>query len=697
MKEVEVGKKRNIVVLGHHGSGKTSLLEAILYFTGAIERLGKIQDGNTFADYLDEEKDKKFTVSSKVIHCSYNGYEVNFIDTPGFPDFVGDIKGAIHAADGALLVINGTSGVEVETHRIWEYLEEYQMPRAVVINQLDKERSDFNMCLQSLENDLKAKVCPVRLPFGKESNFKGVVDLITDKLLTFNDKGAVAKTDDIPADFHDEVEEYRMKMIEAAVSTDEALMERYLNGEDIPQDDIRKGIHDGELSGEIVPIYVTDALHGVGIQALMDGLVKYMPEPNARKTFQMIKRDDPDTAIDQEIKLDGPGIGFIFKSMIDPFIGKISFVRVFSGTFPGESEWHNRTRQDRSRVAHILSMSGKKSANVARATCGDIVAVTKIDTFDTNNTVSTEAGDWLVKPTHYPQSPIHMALHAANKNDEDKVGGALPKLISGDPTIHVERNYETHETVLHGAGSLQLELIAQKLRKQYNLAVELTLPKVAYRETITTVGEGRYRHKKQSGGRGQFAEVNMRLKPLERGKQFEFVDSIFGGAIPGKFVPAVEKGVVDTMEKGVIAGYPVVDVLVELFDGQFHDVDSSEMAFKIASSMCFKQTVKEKCKPILLEPVMNVRVTIPEAYMGDVMGDLNSRRGRVLGMDPMDGKQVIKAQVPLASMYSYSVDLRSITRGRGKFEMEFSHYDPVPFELAEKIVAESKVEETVEE
>lgn len=697
MKQVEVGKKRNIVVLGHHGSGKTSLLEAMLYFTGAIDRLGRTTEGNTFADYLDEEKEKKITLTSKVIHCSYKGVEFNFIDTPGYADFVGDIKGAIHAADGALIVLNATSGVEVETERIWEYLDGYHMPRVVVVNQIDKDRANFNTCLESLESTLGAKVCPVRLPFGQESNFKGVIDLVTDKVLLFNEKGAITKQEDIPEDIHDEVEENRQKMIESSVVSDEALMERYLNDEPLEYDDIRHGLHDGVVTGAIIPIFVTDAYHCVGIQTLMDGLVNYMPEPNAKATFSAIHRDEPNETIEEPVKEDGPGIGIVFKSMIDPFIGKISFIRVYSGSFSGDSEWYNRTKQNKYRIAHILSMNGKKTTEIHKAICGDIIAVTKIDDFETNDTVSTEPGEILVKPTHYPPPPIHMALHAANKSDEDKVASALSKILNGDPTVHVERSYETHETVLHGAGSLQLELIAQRLRRQFNLNVELTSPKVAYRETIVAQGEGRYRHKKQSGGRGQFAEVQMRLRPLERGKQFEFINSIFGGAIPGKFVPAVEKGVVDAMERGIIAGYPVVDISVELFDGQYHDVDSSEMAFKIASSMCFRQVAKDSCRPILLEPIMNVRITIQDSYMGDVMGDLNSRRGRVMGMDPAGaGKQMIRAQVPLASMYSYSVDLRSITQGRGSFEMDFSHYEPVPNDLQEKIVAESKVEDLVE-
>ena len=696
MKEVEVGKKRNIAVVGHHGSGKTSLIEAILYFTGATDRLGRIDDGNTVADYLDEEKDKKHTLTSKLLQCEYRGHVLNIIDTPGYSDFVGDIKGALRAADGVLLVINAQNGVEVEAEKMWEYIQEYNIPCCAVVNRMDKERADFAACLQSLE-DLGAQVCPVRLPMGKEDSFSGVIDLVTDKLETFDDKGKVDKQQNIPDDIHDEVEEFRQKMMEAAVLTDEALMERYLSDEKVSNDEIRHGLADGALQGAIVPVFTTNAYKCVGIQSLLDGLINYIPTPIAAGKYQVIKKGEEEPK-DVEMKESGPGVGFVFKSMIDPFAGKVSFIRIFSGELHSESEWYNLSKDDRYRVGHILAVNGKKHNSVNKAGVGDIVAVTKIEGFDTNDTLASVDGKELVVPTQYPQPPIHMAVKAADKNEEDKIGSALPKIIAGDPTIKVERSQETNETVISAAGNMQIELISQRLKNQFKLTVEMKIPKVAYRETITAKGEGRYRHKKQSGGRGQFGEVQMRLKPLERGKQYEFINSIFGGAIPGKFVPAVEKGIAEAMTRGIVAGYPVVDVSVELFDGQYHDVDSSEMAFKIASSMCFRQVARENCKPVLLEPIMSVNVVIPESYMGDVMGDLNSRRGRVLGMDSVGGgKQVIKANVPLAEMYTYSIDLRSITQGRGSFEMEFSNYEQVPHETAEKVIADSKMEDGEEE
>jgi elongation factor G len=691
MKQVDVAKKRNIVFVGHHGSGKTSLIEAILYHTGAIERLGRIDDGNTFSDYLEEEKDKKITISTKLLHCSYKGYEINIIDTPGYSDFLGDIKGAIHAVDGAVVVINAQSGVEVETEKLWDYLNEYNIPRIVVVNKMDKEHADYDKCLSSLEAILNASVCPVRLPYISSEKFQGVIDLVSDKLMVFDAKGGIQKNEDIPADLHDQMEDYRKKMLERAVETDDAMMERYFADEEITMDEIRSGLKNGAMSGDIVPVLVTDAYNCIGIQTFLDGIINYLPDPSQRKTYDSILQGS-DTIEKEEIKEDGPGIGFVYKSFIDPFAGKMSLIRVFSGAFKGEMEWHNISTGNKERVGHLLSLNGKAHTSMSSASVGDIVAVAKVDGFDTNHTVSMTAGKKLIPPTSYPQPTVFMALHCPDKNEEDKLGTLVPKYITGDKTITFERDHETKQNVVSAAGQMQIDLLAQRLKKQNKLSVELLTPKVAYRETVTKKGEGRYRHKKQSGGRGQFGEVQFRIKPLERGKQYEFVNNIFGGSVPSKFIPAVEKGIALAMEEGFLAGFPVVDIQVEIFDGSYHEVDSSEMAFKIAASKCFKEVSKSQCAPILLEPIMSVKVLIPDEYMGDVMGDLNSRRGRVLGMDPADGRQIIKAHVPLAEMYSYSIDLRSITRGRGGFEMEFSHYDPVPHEITEKIVADANLQ-----
>ncbi|MFH1743784.1 MAG: elongation factor G [bacterium] len=688
MNEIPAEQKRNIVIVGHHGAGKTSLIESFLYNTGALDRRGSIGEGNTFSDYLDEERDKKITLSSKIIRCTYKGTHFTFIDTPGYSDFIGEILASIRVADGALLVINAESGVEVETEKIWEYLDKYNVPRVVVVNRMDKERADYDAALQALENDLGAKVVPVRFPVGKHTDFKAVIDVLSGKKQQFNEKGTVEREENLPDDLSDRYEEYHERLMDAAVETDEALMERYLEGETISHDDIRKGLQTAAMTGGAVPVFCTDAISGVGIGPLLEGLATLLPDPLQRATVTIIKGEEKKSL---EISEDGPGLGIVFKSLIDPFVGKMSFVRVFAGTLTSDVALYDLTKDGRhERISHLLAVNGKTHNNIAHARAGDIVALTKVDIFDAGDTVSSELGKWLIPPTEYPPHGVHLAVHGESKGDEDKIAGTIPKIVAGDRTIVFERNHETHESILSGMGELQLDLVAQRVKKAANLNVILSTPKVAYRETISVKGEGSYRHKKQSGGRGQFGEVHIRLSPLERGKEFEFEDSIFGGAIPSKFVPSVEKGIREAMGRGVIAGFPVVDVHVELFDGKYHDVDSSDMAFKIAGSMAFQQVIRERCKPILLEPIMNVVVRAPEAMMGDVMGDLNGRRGRVMGMDSERGKQTIRAQVPLAEMYRYPIELRSITRGRGSYVMEFSHYEQVPPDLAEKIIASSE-------
>jgi len=687
MNEIPAEKKRNIVLVGHHGAGKTSLLEDLLYNTGAIDRRGSISDGNTFADYLDEEKDKKITLTSKIIRCSHKGTEFTFIDTPGYSDFIGDILGAIRVADGAMLVIDAESGVEVETERIWEYLEKYSIPRVVVVNRMDKERADWDGALQSLRGELGAKLVPVRFPVGKYTDFKSVVSVLTGKQQFFNAKGTVEKEENVSGDLAGQRESYYEELMDAAVETDEALMERYLEGESIADEEIRKGLQAAAISGDAVPVFCTAATTGIGISSLLDGLVNLLPNPLQRSTVTIQKGEETKPL---EINEDGVGMGLVFKSVIDPFVGKMGFVKVFSGKFSSDTELYNLTSGKHEKVSHLLAVNGRQHNNVAHARAGDIIALTKVDIIETGDTVSSQPGEWLIPPTEYPPHSFHAAVHGKSKGEEDKIGTAIPKLIDGDPTIVFERNNETRESILHGMGDQQLELVAQRLRKIANVDVDLDTPRVAYRETITAQGEGSYRHKKQSGGRGQFGEVHIRLTPMERGGEFEFKDSIFGGAIPSKFIPSVEKGVKESMARGVVAGYPVVDVHCELYDGKFHEVDSSDMAFKIAGSMAFRQVAKEKCKPVLLEPIMNVVVRVPEAMMGDVMGDLNSRRGRVLGMDSESGKQIIRAQVPLAEMYRYPIELRSITRGRGTYTMEFSSYEQVPADLAQKIIAEAE-------
>ena len=694
MNEVPVEKKRVIAVVGHHGTGKTSLLESFMYMTGETDRLGKTDDGNTFCDYLDEEKKKGMTLTSKVVQAEYEKHRLTFIDTPGYFDFVGDIKGALRVVDGAILVVNAAAGVEVETERVWEAIQERKLPTIVVVNRMDREHADFGKCLQQLRDELDMKLVPLRVPIGAEADFSGVIDLITAKALTFNEKGKVCDRKELEGDQREVYETLHEQLMDAAVETDDVLMERYLEGESISYDQVRAGIHAAAKSGDIVPVFCTSATGLIGISTLLDGIINYIPNPMERKTVAVRVGDKEDA---QEITEEGAGLGLVFKVTMDPFAGQLSFIRCFSGVLPADTDLYNRTQESSVRIGHLMAISGRSHNAVNRALPGDIVAVGKVESLHAGDTLSLDKGTAVVVPVPPLPFTYHTAIHAANRNEEDKVGTGIARVIVGETTLKYERNKETREFVLSGMGDQQIELVASRLRNQLKLDVELKTPRVAYRETLTASGEGSYRHKKQSGGRGQFGEVHMRLKPQERSAGFEFKDKIFGGSIPGRFVPAVEKGVIDAMSRGVVAGYPVVDVFCELYDGKFHDVDSSEMAFKIAGSMAFRQIIADQCKPVLLEPIMDVVVTVPEQFMGDVMGDLNSRRGRVQGMDSAGRKQIIRAQVPLADMYRYPIELRSITRGRGSYVMEFAHYEQVPHDKAKEIIAEVEARKKEEE
>ncbi len=694
MKEVAVEQKRVIAVVGHHGSGKTSLVESFLYMNCDIDRLGKTEDGNTFCDYLEEEKKKGMSLTSTLVQMDYGKHRITAIDTPGYSDFVGDIKGALRVADGAVLVINAAAGVEVETERIWEYIQEYKIPTLVVVNRMDREHADFDKCLEQLKDELDMKLIPVRAPIGAEESFSGVIDLVTGKALTFNEKGKTKSRDAFNDEQQAIYDKYHEHLMDAAVETDEALMERYLEGESISADEVRAGIQNALVSGDVVPVFCTSATKLIGMSTLLDGIVNYVPNPLASGKLAL-KKGDEDKEMDAVE--DGPGMGLVYKVASDPFAGQLSFIRVYSGILPADGELQNRTKESSVKIGHLMAVSGKNHTTVNRALPGDITAVAKAESLSTGDTLSTIMAPEVIPPAVIPPFTVHTAIHAKDRNDEDKVGTAIPKVIGGDPSIAYKRDSETKEFVLSGMGEQQLDMIAARLRNQFKLEIELCVPRVAYRETLNGSGEGSYRHKKQSGGRGQFGEVHIRLKGQERGAGFEFKDSIFGGSVPRNFIPAVQKGVVTAMETGVVAGYPMVDVWCELYDGKYHDVDSSEMAFKIAGRTAFRNVAKEQCKPILLEPIMEIEVIIPEQFMGDVMGDLNGRRGRVMGMDSAGRKQIIRAQVPLSEMYRYPIDLRSITRGRGTYTMEFSRYETVPNERTQEIVAETEARKKEDE
>jgi elongation factor G len=695
MKEYSIDHKRNIALAGHHASGKTSLVEAVLFSLGVIDRMGKTEDGNTFCDYTDEEKARHLSIYATLVQTEWKKTRINALDLPGFPDFVGEIKGALQGVDGVAIVLDGCSGVEVETERAWDIADQYHIPRIAVINKLDRERSDFNKVLEQMGRVLKSIPCvPFQLPIGQESSFKGVVDLIRMKAVYFNDKGKADKVEDIPADLADEANEYREKIMDFAAETDEDVMAKYLEGEALTEDEIVSGLKKGVAQGSFVPVFCASAVKSIGISTLLDAIVDYLPSPDQRAELAVKTPEGKEEKL--ACSADAPLCAYVFKTVVDPFAGRLSFFRVFSGTLTLEKPYYNVALGQSERANNILEVNGKQHHAINRATAGDIAVLAKMDTLKAGQTLCDESRKVVVPPAEYPPSAMQMALVAASKAEAEKLGTCLPRIVEEDPTLSSRRDPDTHELILYGMGDLQLNIVLDRLKTQFGLAIRMKVPKVAYKETITSKGDGKYRHKKQSGGRGQFGEVVIRVEPLPRGGGFEFVDAIVGGVIPAKFIASVEKGILDAMTRGIVAGFPVVDVKVTLYDGMTHDVDSSDIAFKIAGSMGFKQVASE-CNPILLEPVMSLEITVPEEYMGDIISDMNTKRGKILGMDPQNGRQIIKAQAPLSEVFQYSIDLRSISQARGSFKMEFSHYEPVPRELAQKIIEAAQREKTEEQ
>jgi elongation factor G len=693
MANMDLKDKRNVAFVAHHGAGKTTLVEAMLYSLGKIDRMGRVEDGNTFADYTEEERDRKITVYSSMIMLRPKGTAINVIDTPGFSDFAGEVKSAMRVADGGLIVINATSGVEVETEKFWSYAEEYSLPRMAVINQLDKERTSLQGALDSLAEHFDVPFIPLQLPIGTESDFKGIVDLIKMKAYYFDDKGKTAKSEDIPADMADEATEAREALIDRAAEYDESVMEKFLEGEELSKEEIIAGLRGGIKECTFVPAVCCSATKLVGISTLIDAISDFLPSP---LDSNEVSGHKPDSEDEVTITPDGTSLcAQIYKSTIDPFAGKLAYVRIYSGILESEKTYLNSTNGKSIRVHALLEINGKNTKNIQSAEPGDIVALAKLDDLTAGDTLCDEGNPIVLKPVEFPKPTIMLAVKSKEKGDEDKVSQAITRIAVGDRTLSIRRDSETHEMVLVGQGEMQMTIAKDRLKKEFKLEVEMVVPKVPYRETIMGKSEGSYRHRKQSGGRGQFAEVHLRMAPKQRGEGNEFLNKVVGGSVPTRFIPAVEKGVNEALVRGIQAGFLVVDVECTVFYGKDHPVDSSEMAFKLATMNCYRD-VAMQCKPILLEPIYDMVIRVPEDYMGDIMGDLNTKRGRVQGMDA-DGKhQIIRAQIPLAEAYRYSVDLRSITRGRGSFTMDFSHYDAVPGDVALKVIEATKKEKEEE-
>ncbi len=663
-------KIRNVAIIAHGGAGKTSLTEAMLYQTGAIKRLGRVDDGNTTADFYPEEIKRKITINTTLVPCEYKGFKINVLDTPGFADFAGEVKGALRVADSVVVVLSAVAGVEVQTEIYWE--ECGQIPKIAFINKMDRENASFEKVLEDMREKFSQPIVPLQIPIGAEASFKGVVDLVKMKALLFEPGSGKMTEADIPAELADQAEALREQLVEAAAEGDDELLNKYLEGEELTDEEIRRGIKGAACNGTAVFVFCGSALNNMGIQPLMDFIVDCMPDPTHHPD---VKGKDPSAE---------PLAALVFKTIADPYIGRLNFFRVFTGTMKADSVVYNANKEKEERIGNLLVMRGKEQFAVPELKAGDIAAVAKLSVTTTGDTLTDKARPVILAGIEFPQPTLAMAIEPKSKGDEDKLSSALQRLMEEDPTITMEKNTETRQTILKTMGETHTDIIVERLKSKFGVDVGTTEMKIPYRETIRATVQVEGKHKKQTGGHGQYGHVWLKLEPLPDA-EFAFEESVFGGAVPRNFFPAVEKGVREAMTEGVLAGYPVTNVKVTLYDGSYHPVDSSEMSFKLAAILAFRKGM-EQAKPVLLEPIMNVEVTIPEQYLGDIIGDLNSKRGRVLGMEPQGKNQVVKAQVPLAEMARYSIDLKSITQGRGRFQMAFSHYEEVPANIAEKII-----------
>jgi elongation factor G len=681
----KVESLRNIALVAHSGAGKTSLAEAMLYDTGTTKRMGRVEDGNTALDFEPEELKRTSSISSGFHQFSWKKHTVNIIDTPGDQNFFSDTVSCQQAADSVIVVVDAVDGIKVQTEQGWEFAKEYNQPCAIFINKLDRERADFSRAFQETVELFDPKPIILQLPIGAEDEFRGIVDLISGQAYVYDDSGKAQKTD-VPADIQDQVESEKENLIENIAEADDELIERYLEGETLTEDDLKNALKTGTQNRTFVPVVCGSATKNIGIDLLMDLVIGALPSPLDRGPK---KGKDPDSGdeIERMPDPDAPFSAYVVKTLADPYAGRLTIFRVVSGTLGSDGTFYNASKEKKERFNQLLTITGKEQKPATGAGPGAIVAMAKLKETFTGDTLCDDSAKIVYRCAEPLPSLISFAIEAKNQGDEDKIFISLSRLLEEDPALKLDRRSETKEILLSGLGQIHIETAVDKLKRKFNVEAVLNTPKVPYRETIKKKVRVQGRHKKQTGGHGQFGDCWIQMEPLPRGKGFEFVDAIVGGVIPKTYIPAVEKGILESCQKGVLAGFPCVDFRVTLDDGSFHAVDSSEMAFKIAGSLAYRNACAE-AQPTLLEPIMNVTVTTPEDFMGDIMGDLNGRRGKVLGMDSAGKNQIIKANVPMAEFLTYAPDLRSMTGGRGIYTMEFSHYDEVPAHIAEKIVEE---------
>jgi elongation factor G len=687
---VSLEKTRNIGIMAHIDAGKTTTTERILYYTGVSHKIGEVHDGAATMDWMEQEQERGITITSAATTCFWNDHRINIIDTPGHVDFTIEVERSLRVLDGAIAVFCSVGGVEPQSETVWRQADKYGVPRIAFINKMDRIGADFDRGLKMMRDRLGANPVPIQLPIGKEDKFRGVIDLVKMKAILWDDEslGARYEVADIPAELQDDAEIAREKMIEEISAVDDELMEMYLGGETLTEAQIKAGIRKATSMLQINPVMCGSSFKNKGVQTLLDAVVDYMPAPT---DVPPIKGINPDTGEELSRPADdkGPFAALAFKIMTDPFVGQLTFFRVYSGIAESGAHIYNATKSKKERFGRLLKMHANKREEIKEVYSGDIAAAVGLKFTTTGDTLCDDKNVCLLEAMEFPEPVIHIAIEPKTKADQEKMGTALQKLIQEDPSLRVRTDEETGQVIISGMGELHLEIIVDRMKREFKVEANVGAPQVAYRETITKKVEVQGKFVRQSGGRGQYGDCWLRIEPLEPGSGFEFVDEIKGGVIPKEYIPAVGKGAEEASEKGILAGFPIVDVRVSCFDGSYHDVDSSEMAFKIAGSMGFKEGAA-KAAPVLLEPIMAVEVVCPEDYMGDVMGDLNSRRGRVTGMEGRGTAQVISAHVPLANMFGYSTDLRSATQGRATYTMVFAHYEQVPRALADEIVAKHK-------
>ncbi|MFN3480780.1 MAG: elongation factor G [Thermodesulfovibrionales bacterium] len=692
MERVPLEKTRNIGIMAHIDAGKTTTTERILYYTGVTYKIGEVHEGTAVMDWMVQEQERGITITSAATTCFWKDHRINIIDTPGHVDFTIEVERSLRVLDGAVAVFDAVAGVEPQSETVWRQANKYGVPRIAFMNKMDRVGADFFMSVKTMIDRLGANPVPIQIPIGAEDKFRGPIDLVRGKAIYFDDEtlGAKYVEDEIPQELLPKAREYREKMLEALADVDENIMEKFLGGEEITEEEIRRAIRKGTIEMRITPVLCGSAFKNKGVQMLLDAIVDYLPSPLDIPPVRGTNPSDG-SEIERKASPDEPFAALAFKIMTDPYVGQLTFIRVYSGVLSAGSYVYNSTKDTKERIGRLLRMHANKREEVKEVAAGDIAAAVGLKNTLTGDTLCDEKAPIILEAIEFPEPVISVAIEPKTKADQEKLSQSLAKLAQEDPSFRVSFDEETGQTIIAGMGELHLEIIVDRLLREFKVSANVGKPQVAYKETIKAAAKAEGKFVRQSGGRGQYGHVVIEIEPAETGKGFEFVNKIVGGTIPREYIPAVEKGIKEALDSGVLAGYPVVDVKATLFDGSYHEVDSSEMAFKIAGSMAFKEAAK-KAKPVLLEPIMSVEVVTPEEYMGDVMGDLNARRGKIQSMEKRGNSQVIRAEVPLSEMFGYATDLRSKTQGRATYTMQFSRYEEVPKNISDAIIAKVKGE-----